>query len=235
MKLVSSAPETPSQDRSAERTALVKAIEAAAEGRRAIERNRAQRSSGPSNWSARPKPNRHAPASLLRVLVSMLAPARPPRSHLGALCRAARQAELEAADECDAAKSALSQLQSKQLNLEAANQSAELGIEVEINRLLAGAAPAMIERLEALKGEMLALQSVLWFVRGRRAVAEGTHHRVVDELAAPLAEIEPKITHAIEVDVPFYVAQAERHAALGVWRKVVEELKQNADTPLPDA
>jgi hypothetical protein len=220
------------------RADLKRAIEAVAPKRKAIERNRDGQERAGALIAELEAKLEAATAATARAkerqgarLAAALANDR--QVSLGSMT-AARTREQEVADSLDSARGALTQLDAGLVEREEEARAAELRVEAAINAILAREAVEMIERLEKLKLESQRLQAILHFVRGRRARAIGGGRReVIPELAEPLREIEPRITHAVEVDAVFFASAMEQHAAAQEYAAACAALRENAEAKLP--
>jgi multidrug efflux pump subunit AcrA (membrane-fusion protein) len=149
--------------------------------------------------------------------------------------RAARAAQADAEDDLGAARAALEQLRTALADLEAESGHADIALDVAVNSVLAAeAAVALVEKLERLKQELPALQAQLHFLRNRSSLNHGAYRQEVPELAAPFAEIAPRIRNAVELGLPFHVAAAEQHPAVEPWRAACAAMRRgDPDAPLP--
>jgi hypothetical protein len=148
--------------------------------------------------------------------------------------KAARALEQEAEDDFDAGKAALEQLQTALADSEGEIDHANIAVEAAVNSVLAAeAAIPLVERLEQIKAEIPALQAAANFVRRRGFEHRGTYSVQVPALHAPLAEIVPRITNAVEHGLPFHPMAAAQHPSAAVWEAACAALRDDPDADLP--
>jgi hypothetical protein len=226
------------EPRSRERQALAVAIEAAAMAARATEGglaavaraselvDDAQSKHAAASATVSAAKERHTAATAEAIGRGAPVPA--------SAVRAARAAQADAEDDLDAAKAALKQLQTALAGLEEEAHRADIAVEAAVNSVLAGeAAVLLVERLEHLKRELPELQAKLYFLKSRGFERQGIYSVEVPALHAPLAEIESRITSAIELGLSFHVTAAEQHPAVEPWRAACAALRDDPDVPLP--
>jgi hypothetical protein len=221
------------EPRSPEREALATAITSAADAERTADRGRVA--------VARATELVAELESKLAVAVSSVARA---REHQGrrvaaavssgrvmpaSVMRAARDAELEAEDALESALAAVEQLRTRLTDFEDESRRAALNVEAAVNAVLGVAAAPLIEEFERIKSELPKRQSALHYIRMRAFV-----DRVeIPALAAPLAEISPRIEQAIEIGLHFHPVAADQHPVAERWRQACAALRSDADAALP--
>jgi hypothetical protein len=162
----------------------------------------------------------------------------------GSILRAARQAESEAADELDAARRALAQLQAADYSVTV--QEAHVAVEAATRALLAEQARAAIARLREIDAERAPLFALVSFVTrigtnedysalaraprlaANESVREGRMQAVLD---APLAEVRAEICkHFQALEQEHYTG---KHARNGLWAAARDALRADPDVELP--
>ena len=171
----------------------------------------------------------------LAVAKAVAAGSRPPASAL----RAARAAELEATDACEAANNALAHIREQSEAMAEEAERAGKTVEISINAVLALEAREHVASVIRCREKLIELLSVSAFLqsRGRERQGQTSSFRIVPELSRPLAGIEVELATALENGVPLSnnIELALGHPILERWRDVVAALRGDPDTPLPGA
>jgi hypothetical protein len=148
--------------------------------------------------------------------------------------RAARSDVAAAEDDLEAVRLASAQLRAALGDHEAEAERAAMAVEVAINGMLAGAGLAAIDRLVALRDEIMDLFSVVCFVRERGGERRGPSFYQVAELMEPLAELQEKMATGLARGATFDdVTGALANPALERWTEAVAVLRFDADAEFP--
>jgi len=150
------------------------------------------------------------------------------------IVRAARAVEVQELDAVEMARAALAQLQASTVDVDAALMEAGVNITIAVNNLLLPLGRDAFEKLKALDAERYRLAVLLRFVQ------ETNHEKVV---SSPLGSthqllLEKKLHGVLdglcsELSDHFSRSIVPDAAATRAWQAVREELRSNADAPLP--
>ena len=152
--------------------------------------------------------------------------------------RAARAAETDAADDVDATKNALAQLQASLAALEEESHRAELDVECKINSVLAAAGFPLVKRLIKRRAEILELFAILIWMRNRSRERQGvtSTFRENPALVSPLfSGVAREINTALERGISFDDTEAAlRNPILEHWEDAVAATRTDPDHELPE-
>jgi len=150
--------------------------------------------------------------------------------------KAARANELAVEDELESARAALQQLEAANIELEQKVQRSSLAVEAAVTACFIPYAERLVRELEEAKRGLAERQAALFYLRSRRGVPRGNGGReIIPALAAPLQEIESRITRAIEIDIPFNAIACEQHPIARELAAICSRLRDDPDnTALPD-